>query len=88
MGQAHKQSVHVVEASEQISVLMDGELAPNEVDAVLGLAKSDAGLPTKGQGAMRKGKGAGGKAQGASKEDAARGRQRIQLCVRDSQLRN
>ncbi|SDC12717.1 anti sigma-E protein, RseA [Cupriavidus sp. YR651] len=44
MGQAHKQSVHVVEASEQISVLMDGELAPNEVDAVLGLAKSDAGM--------------------------------------------
>jgi len=44
MGQTHKQSVHVVEASEQISVLMDGELAPNEVDAVLGLAKSDAGM--------------------------------------------
>lgn len=44
MGQAHKQSDHVVEASEQISVLMDGELAPNEVDAVLGLAKSDAGM--------------------------------------------
>lgn len=44
MGQAHKQSVHVVEASEQISVLMDGELAPNEVEAVLGLAKSDAGM--------------------------------------------
>lgn len=44
MGQAHKQSVHVVEAAEQISVLMDGELAPQEVDAVLGLAKSDAGM--------------------------------------------
>ncbi|AGW91253.1 MULTISPECIES: sigma-E factor negative regulatory protein [Cupriavidus] len=44
MGQAHKQSVHVVEAAEQISVLMDGELAPHEVDAVLALAKSDAGL--------------------------------------------
>ncbi|CAJ93645.1 RseA [Cupriavidus necator] len=44
MGQAHKQSVHVVEAAEQISVLMDGELAPHEVDAVLGLAKSDAGM--------------------------------------------
>lgn len=47
MGQAHKQSVHavqVVEASEQISVLMDGELAPNEVDAVLALAKGEAGM--------------------------------------------
>ncbi|SOZ52892.1 SIGMA-E FACTOR NEGATIVE REGULATORY PROTEIN; rseA family [Cupriavidus taiwanensis] len=44
MGQAHKQSVHVVEAAEQISVLMDGELAPHEVDAVLDLAKSEAGL--------------------------------------------
>ncbi|QEZ47253.1 sigma-E factor negative regulatory protein [Cupriavidus oxalaticus] len=44
MGQAHKQSVHVVEAAEQISVLMDGELAPHEVDAVLDLAKGDAGM--------------------------------------------
>jgi len=44
MGQAHKQSVHVVEAAEQISVLMDGELAPHEFDAVLGLAKSDSGM--------------------------------------------
>lgn len=44
MGQAHKQSVHVVEASEQISVLMDGELAPNDVDAVLDLAKGEAGM--------------------------------------------
>ncbi|KWR92054.1 sigma-E factor negative regulatory protein [Cupriavidus sp. IDO] len=44
MGQAHKQSVHVVEAAEQISVLMDGELAPQEVNAVLELAKSDAGM--------------------------------------------
>ncbi|WP_420996378.1 sigma-E factor negative regulatory protein [Cupriavidus sp. 30B13] len=44
MGQAHKQSVHVVEAAEQISVLMDGELAPHEVNAVLDLAKSEAGM--------------------------------------------
>ncbi|MEM5427048.1 sigma-E factor negative regulatory protein [Cupriavidus oxalaticus] len=44
MGQAHKQSVHVVEAAEQISVLMDGELAPHEVNAVLELAKGDEGL--------------------------------------------
>ncbi|MGO4811085.1 sigma-E factor negative regulatory protein [Cupriavidus sp. 2MCAB6] len=44
MGQAHKQSVHVVEAAEQISVLMDGELAPHEVSAVLDLAKSGAGM--------------------------------------------
>ncbi|CAG9163807.1 sigma-E factor negative regulatory protein [Cupriavidus pampae] len=44
MGQAHKQSVHVVEASEQISVLMDGELAPNEVNAVLDLAKGERGM--------------------------------------------
>ncbi|WP_439682996.1 Anti-sigma factor [Cupriavidus oxalaticus] len=44
MGQAHKQSVHVVEAAEQISVLMDGELAPHEVDAVLDLAKGEAGM--------------------------------------------
>ncbi|CAG2151126.1 sigma-E factor negative regulatory protein RseA [Cupriavidus plantarum] len=33
-----------MEASEQISVLMDGELAPNEVDAVLALAKGDTGM--------------------------------------------
>lgn len=44
MGQAHKQSVHVVEAAEQISVLMDGELAPHEANAVLDLAKSEAGM--------------------------------------------
>ncbi len=44
MGQAHKQSVHVAEAAEQISVLMDGELSPHEVDAVVALAKSDSGM--------------------------------------------
>ncbi|WP_043347871.1 sigma-E factor negative regulatory protein [Cupriavidus basilensis] len=44
MGQAHKQSVHEEEAAEQISVLMDGELAPHEVNAVLDLAKSEAGM--------------------------------------------
>ncbi|WER46948.1 RseA family anti-sigma factor [Cupriavidus sp. WKF15] len=44
MGQAHKQSVHVVEAAEQISVLMDGELSPHEVDAVVALAKSETGM--------------------------------------------
>ncbi|EKZ99345.1 RseA family anti-sigma factor [Cupriavidus metallidurans] len=44
MGQAHKQSVHVMEAAEQISALMDGELAPHDVDAALGLAKGDAGM--------------------------------------------
>jgi sigma-E factor negative regulatory protein RseA len=44
MGQAHKQSVHVVEAAEQISVLMDGELSSHEVDAVVALAKSDSGM--------------------------------------------
>ncbi|CAG2137187.1 sigma-E factor negative regulatory protein [Cupriavidus numazuensis] len=44
MGQAHKQSVHVVEAAEQISVLMDGELSPHEVDPVLALAKSEPGM--------------------------------------------
>lgn len=44
MGQAHKQSVHVVEAAEQISVLMDGELAPHEINTVLDLAKCEAGM--------------------------------------------
>nr|WP_315598053.1 RseA family anti-sigma factor [uncultured Cupriavidus sp.] len=44
MGQAHKQSVHVMEAAEQISILMDGELAANEVDAALGLAKGEHGM--------------------------------------------
>ncbi|WP_043367076.1 MULTISPECIES: sigma-E factor negative regulatory protein [Cupriavidus] len=44
MGQAHKQSVHVVEAAEQISALMDGELAPHEVNAVLDLAKGEDGM--------------------------------------------
>ncbi len=44
MGQAHKQSVHVMEAAEQISVLMDGELPAHEVDAVLGIAKDNAGM--------------------------------------------
>lgn len=44
MGQAHRQSVHATEAAEQISALMDGELAPQEVEAVVALAKSDAGM--------------------------------------------
>lgn len=44
MGQAHKQSVHVMEAAEQISVLVDGELAAHEVDAAIGHAKGDAGM--------------------------------------------
>ncbi len=44
MGQAHRQSVHATEAAEQISALMDGELAPHEVEAVVALAKSDAGM--------------------------------------------
>jgi len=44
MGQAHKQSVHVVEAAEQVSVLMDGELGAHEVDVALGIAKGEAGM--------------------------------------------
>lgn len=44
MGQAHKQSVHVMEAAEQISILMDGELTAHEVDAALSIAKDDTGM--------------------------------------------
>lgn len=44
MGQTLKQSVHAVEAAEQISVLMDGELSPQEIEAVIGLAKSEGGM--------------------------------------------
>ncbi|MCA3183665.1 MULTISPECIES: RseA family anti-sigma factor [unclassified Cupriavidus] len=44
MGQAHKQSVHVMEAAEQISILMDGELQTHEVDAALDIAKGDTGM--------------------------------------------
>lgn len=33
-----------MEAAEQVSVLMDGELAVHEVDAALGIAKGDAGM--------------------------------------------
>ncbi len=43
MGQAHRQSVHAPEAAEQISALIDGELAPHEFEAVLALAKSEPG---------------------------------------------
>jgi len=44
MGQAHKQSVHVMEAAEHVSALMDGELAPHDADVALGLAKGNAGM--------------------------------------------
>ncbi|WP_238264749.1 sigma-E factor negative regulatory protein [Cupriavidus pauculus] len=44
MGQAHKQSVHVMEAAEQVSILMDGELAAHEVSAALDIAKDDVGM--------------------------------------------
>jgi sigma-E factor negative regulatory protein RseA len=44
MGQAQMHSIYVKEAAEQISVLIDGELGRQEVDAALDLAKSDAGM--------------------------------------------
>ncbi|AOY93377.1 anti-sigma factor [Cupriavidus sp. USMAA2-4] len=44
MGQAHKQSVHVMDAAEQVSALMDGELAPHEASAALEFARSGQGL--------------------------------------------
>ena len=47
MGQAHRQSVHAPEAAEQISALIDGELAPHEFEAVLALAKSEPGQDRK-----------------------------------------
>ncbi|MBY4896338.1 sigma-E factor negative regulatory protein [Cupriavidus sp. AU9028] len=43
MGQAHRQSVHASEAAEQISALIDGELAPHEFEAVIELAKAGQG---------------------------------------------
>lgn len=43
MGQAHRQSVHASEAAEQISALIDGELAPHEFEAVIELAKAGRG---------------------------------------------
>jgi sigma-E factor negative regulatory protein RseA len=48
MGQAHQQSVHVTGTAEWMSVLMDGELAPHDVDDVLALAKSNDGMSSWG----------------------------------------
>jgi len=44
MGQAHKQSVHVVEVAEQVSALMDGELASHEVGAALEFTRGERGM--------------------------------------------